>query len=39
MKQKCLVQHESCKCKCGLKLYVRMNEIVRNSKQKWNHDE
>ena len=28
-----LVQHESCKCKC------RVNEIVCNSKQKWNHNE
>ena len=27
-----LTQHESCECKCGL------NEIVCNSKQKWNHD-
>ena len=30
---KILVQHESCKHKCGL------NESVCNSKQKWNHDE
>ena len=28
-----LVQYESYECKCGL------NESVRNSKQKWNHDE
>ena len=34
-----LVHHESCKYKCGLKVYVRMNESVCNSKQKWNHDE
>ena len=27
-----LTQHESCECKCGL------NEIVCNSKRKWNHD-
>ena len=27
-----LIQHESCGCKCGL------NEIVCNSKQKWNPD-
>ena len=27
-----LIQHELCKCKCGL------NENVYNSKQKWNHE-
>ena len=26
------VQQGSCECKCGL------NDSVRNSKQKWNHD-
>ena len=30
---KFLVQHDSCKCRCGL------NESVCNSKQKCNHDE
>ena len=30
---KVLVQHELCKCKC------RLNEIVCNSKQNWNHDD
>ena len=29
---RCLVQHESCECKCWL------NERVHNSKQKWNND-
>ena len=28
-----LVRNKSCECKCGL------NEIVCNSKQKWNYDE
>ena len=27
-----LVQHEWCECKC------RLNEIVCNSKKKWNYD-
>ena len=31
-KLRCLFQHESCECKCGL------NEGVRNSKQIWNSD-
>ena len=30
MKQKFLVQNESCECNCGL--------FNCNSKQKWNHD-
>ena len=30
---KFIVHHKSCKCKCGL------NESVRNSNQKWNHEE
>ena len=31
-KTRFLIQHELCKCKCGL------NENVYNSKQKWNHE-
>ena len=27
-----LIQHELCKCKCGL------NENLYNSRQKWNHE-
>ena len=33
MKQRFLVQHEPCECKCEL------NESVCNSRQKWNHNE
>ena len=31
-KKRFLVQHESCECR------YRLNEIVCNSNQKWNHD-
>ena len=32
-KTRFLAQHKSCECKCGL------NEIICNSKQKWDPDE